>query len=254
MDQGVPGVSCASRGTKRAANPKILLSQTEDWRRETYVYDPGPTEPTDAHGHAEIQLSYSSHYAGYYQVGARRIEFLPGQWVMIPAWVGHACHGYQDRIEVSRFTVIHLTLGRPLASSLSTGHFGALPTLLSNEPASVEDMLLGLIKADLPMRDPRAFSQVIAWVRAQPRSWPRTSELALALGYSPRHLFRLVRTMTGLSPSQWIRSIKMDQATEALRRGESVRKVADDLGFFDDAHLRRAFRRAHGFPASQLRS
>jgi AraC family transcriptional regulator len=71
-------------------------------------------------------------------------------------------------------------------------------------------------------------------------------DLAAAAGYSPHHFSRLFKETTGLSPHQYVIRQRVERAKDLLLRGHPVGEVARRVGFSDQSHLSRHFRRLHG--------
>jgi AraC-like DNA-binding protein len=70
--------------------------------------------------------------------------------------------------------------------------------------------------------------------------------LAEVAGGSRFQVYRLFRTRYGLSPSDYLRQLRLRAARRALAAGEPVAAVAAATGFADQAHLTRTFRSAYG--------
>ena len=61
------------------------------------------------------------------------------------------------------------------------------------------------------------------------------------------HFGRLFRRRTGLSPHQYVLGRRVQRAKELLRAGRlTPAEVAGAVGFYDQSHLTRHFRRAVG--------
>lgn len=72
-------------------------------------------------------------------------------------------------------------------------------------------------------------------------------EVAAAAGYSKGHLARMFRSMVGASVGEYIRRARLRDAAERLLSSDDpVAEVALAAGFFDQAHLARSFKAAHG--------
>lgn len=73
------------------------------------------------------------------------------------------------------------------------------------------------------------------------------SSLARELGMSRRQLQRRLLAITGQSPSELIRSMRMDHARRLLEaRAATVSEAAVRCGYRSRSHFAAAFRRAHG--------
>jgi AraC-like DNA-binding protein len=99
-----------------------------------------------------------------------------------------------------------------------------------------------------PRPDP-AVAEVAAVFRrilADP-SLTAVDDLAAATGRSPRTLQRVFREYVGVSPKWVLRRLRLQEAAERMRDGDSDWAVlALDLGYFDQAHFINDFRRVVG--------
>jgi AraC family transcriptional regulator len=83
-------------------------------------------------------------------------------------------------------------------------------------------------------------------------------ELAAATGYSTFQFARMFKATTGLAPHQFVLRLRLERAQRLLsRERHAVADVAVACGFYDQAHLTNAFRKAFGrtpaaFAASSL--
>ncbi len=73
------------------------------------------------------------------------------------------------------------------------------------------------------------------------------SDVAQAAGYSPAYLTNLVQAETGLSIKRWIIERRMVQARRLLQHSnQSIRQVAEQVGYSDAGYFARQFRQFHG--------
>lgn len=86
-------------------------------------------------------------------------------------------------------------------------------------------------------------------------SYPLTvEEVARRCGVDRSQLFRLFKTRLGLSPQQYILSLRLERARELLcGTSLSVTEVMYSCGFGELCHFSRSFRRAFGEPPSACR-
>jgi len=71
---------------------------------------------------------------------------------------------------------------------------------------------------------------------------------------SPSHFSRAFKASTGLTPSGWMRRLRIDRAKDLLREsGGSLAEVASQCGFADQAHFTRVFSRHVGVPPGSWR-
>jgi AraC-like DNA-binding protein len=68
------------------------------------------------------------------------------------------------------------------------------------------------------------------------------------LGVSPSHLVRSFTGTFGIAPHRYLTARRIDAARKHLLDGEPIALVAADVGFYDQAHFTRQFRRHVGTP------
>jgi AraC-like DNA-binding protein len=71
-------------------------------------------------------------------------------------------------------------------------------------------------------------------------------ELARATGLSRYAVLRVFRREVGIPPHQFLTQLRVDRAKALLRAGRSLAAVAQQVGFADQSHLTRHFRRLVG--------
>ena len=97
------------------------------------------------------------------------------------------------------------------------------------EPSAIERRLRPLVQARLtdPELDPK--------------------ELAVAAGLSYHQMYRALREELGVSPSRFIRTVRVECAAELLKRGAgSVTEIAYSVGFESLSHFSRSFAERFG--------
>jgi AraC-like DNA-binding protein len=70
--------------------------------------------------------------------------------------------------------------------------------------------------------------------------------LASSVGLSPFHASRLFMRTVGIPPHAWRNQLRINTALRWLRSGMSVTEAAQNVGFFDQSHFTRHFKRAYG--------
>jgi transcriptional regulator GlxA family with amidase domain len=84
-----------------------------------------------------------------------------------------------------------------------------------------------------------------AMIAAPEREWDMTSLAALA-NSTERHLLRLFMSHACVSPLNFLRSIRLERAKQALEHGATVTRAAEVAGFSSGLQLRRAWSRQWG--------
>jgi len=79
------------------------------------------------------------------------------------------------------------------------------------------------------------------------------SGIAQAVGMSPDHFTRLFKESTGQSPHQYVVEARVRKAKELLTTGKfTISEAAFHVGFADQSHLTRHFKRIFGLPPKRL--
>jgi signal transduction histidine kinase/DNA-binding response OmpR family regulator/ligand-binding sensor domain-containing protein len=77
-------------------------------------------------------------------------------------------------------------------------------------------------------------------------------DLADAVGLSRMHLNRKLKTLTGLSPNELIRTVRLNRAGELLLEHTSVSSVAYAVGFDNPAYFSKVFKEHYGITPSEF--
>lgn len=99
----------------------------------------------------------------------------------------------------------------------------------------------------------RSISRALDYLNDNLAGKPSLEGMAEAAGYSPHHFARLFRETTGLPPHQYVIQQRVEKAKGLLVRGVAVGEVARLVGFSDQGHLARHFRRSTGLTPTDFR-
>lgn len=203
----------------------------------------------------------SSTYARFYGVvpGRSQVELAGKGWavgVTLQPGAGPTVFGEDD---VSHLSDTHVDLSS--VTSMDPG-VGGVRTTMSENPTAPEahraaiSILEELLDGLSPVGDEGR--RVTRWVhRVESDPDLRTvTELATYARVSERQLQRVVRRYLGLTPKWLIQRRRLHEATDRLKHGAmSLADLAAELGYTDQAHFTRDFRRVTGYsPASSLDS
>lgn len=81
----------------------------------------------------------------------------------------------------------------------------------------------------------------------------RLEDIASAVQLSPSYLIRTFKACYGLTPHGYLIDCRLKLARDGLRQGEDIAQVAVSVGFADQAHLQRLFKRAFAATPGQYR-
>ncbi|KUM02025.1 helix-turn-helix transcriptional regulator [Chromobacterium subtsugae] len=134
----------------------------------------------------------------------------------------------------------------------------AVPCAAGSRDEKVMDLLLEeiarakVLPLSLPQPSSAALRQLCDGWLAQPDDARGAAEWARELALDPRTLQRRFRRETGLSFGQWRRQARLMLALQRLACGDSVLKVALDLGYASPSAFATMFKRELGAPPSSF--
>jgi len=96
-------------------------------------------------------------------------------------------------------------------------------------------------------------ARVIELLRLDVRRPPALDELAREVNLSSSRLRHLFKEETGLSPAQYLRSLRMERARE-LGEGTflRVKEIMNSVGLRNKSQFTRTFKRAHGLTPAEF--
>lgn len=105
-----------------------------------------------------------------------------------------------------------------------------------------------------PGREPAAVSRAKERLSASLSDPPSLEALAAEVNLSAFHFSRVFRRAVGMPPYAWLCQRRLAQAKALLQAGCLPLEVATRLGFSDQSHLTRQFKRAYGVTPGEYRS
>jgi AraC family transcriptional regulator len=103
----------------------------------------------------------------------------------------------------------------------------------------------------------RAVAEAVRYIQDNYSREVTLSDIASAVHLSPFHLTRLFKQALGVSPHQYLIQVRVNSARSLLTAGSgerSLAEVASAVGFADQSHLTRHFKRLLGVTPKQLRA
>jgi AraC family transcriptional regulator len=96
--------------------------------------------------------------------------------------------------------------------------------------------------------------QVTEYIHQHSAQNPSLMIMAEIVQMSPYYFSRLFKQSTGLTPHQYLLKCRTDQAKQLLKTTKlSIADIANQVGFVDQSHLNRHFKRHFGISPSQIR-
>lgn len=105
---------------------------------------------------------------------------------------------------------------------------------------------------NLMLQDDRLIRRIVLWVEKTPAASLSVDKLGEFLNLTTRTLSRQVKAKTGQSCAHFMRLIKLHQAGEMLIYSpKPVNVISNELGYSDDASLRRSFKKITSYTPSE---
>ncbi len=105
----------------------------------------------------------------------------------------------------------------------------------------------------MELNDP-LMRDIFLWAEKTPVKDILLTTLAQTLNLTERTLARKVKSASGLSTGQFVRLIKLNQASELLiHSNKDINSVSEQLGFVDDSGFRRMFKKVSKYTPGEYR-
>lgn len=238
--------------------------------------------PRHFHDHYVIQLVVNGADRFYcsgntYQAAANELVFInPGEVHTGSAVGGKTLVYYSMSPSIEQLQQIASILEKPLQNDLSFANQSSNRSRLANKMRSlfhaIEEDAQSLLSEELfldfmndlldngkgydqtPKRCDERVQELINIMResfTEPLSLQQMSEVTRI---SPFHLIRLFKASTGLSPYEYLLTLRVEHARKLLTKGRSVQDAALESGFYDTSHLNRMFKKVSGSSPKIFRS
>ncbi|WP_020393757.1 AraC family transcriptional regulator [Thiolinea disciformis] len=219
----------------------------------------------DLHTHAEYSIGLVDEGQALYQSGQQQCFIKVGDLITIDAALVHACNPSAEPWSYRMVFVEAPYLNTLLQSSqtLSFAHpyqnspklhnlFNALFTSVVEDETAfiIESQLIDLCGAlwrrhepTVQMIEPAGLRRVRNLLHEQADQEFHLQELSAVAGLTPYQLVRHFKKTYGLPPHAFQLDRRIQQAKPLLRQGAHLSEVAQTLGFADQAHFQRHFKR-----------
>jgi len=77
--------------------------------------------------------------------------------------------------------------------------------------------------------------------------------IARSMAMSERQLFRKLKSVLGITPTEYLRRFRLEKACLLLARGQSAINTAFDAGFSSQSYFGKCFKNEYGFPPSEFK-
>jgi AraC-like DNA-binding protein len=95
-------------------------------------------------------------------------------------------------------------------------------------------------------QEPGQVRAIQEYLRANLHRNVSLNELVALTGLSKAYLIRSFRRTLGMPPYEWLLQLRIEEGRKRLREGSSISELAFELGFSDQSHFHRRFKRVTG--------
>lgn len=96
------------------------------------------------------------------------------------------------------------------------------------------------------------FAEVITYINENYAKPISVADISREFGYAESYFCRTFKSITGMTPVNYIRALRMEQARHLLLEGElSIADIAIKCGFSDSGYFTRCFKRVYGMAPTQ---
>ena len=263
--------------------------QFQETLLETYHYAPGKATTSEPHFHAEYQLCLSLDFPGVYSYRGASHPVPKGSLSILHPGEKHASADPHDREHCANYRLFYLPhsllqqIVSPENDRKSAAPFFSDPILVSNDLfcgflrlhqllggaaplLEKEDLLQTLLRKltlrstsgvrGLPPLGPerRAVRRVQDYIADNYDRNVSLSELAQLVERHPVYLHQMFRQAVGLPPHVYQMQVRIDHAKRLLTCGTPLADTARQVGFYDQSHFGKYFRRYTGVTPARYRS
>jgi AraC family transcriptional regulator len=273
-------------GTPGTATSHVL-AQGAGWRVSDIICTSGPQDRPFEEQHDEMSVALVLAGTFQYRSHCGRVLMTPGSFLLGNAGQSFECsheHGTGDRclafhlhcdyfekiLPASQQRGSQRAFRRsqlPIVQAMSALTSRAMAAMTESNQEAWEELAIQLAgdavtlanetTAAMAEATPGAEARVTRAVRAidrYPDAKLPISVLATEAGLSPYHFLRIFERVTGVTPHQYIRRIRLRQAGRRLiAEDANVLDIALDSGFGDVSNFNRSFRREFGFTPTEFR-
>jgi len=183
-----------------------------------------------------------------------------------PVFVRRVAEGLEldaDRIELTeqrgmtdptfRYIALALRAGIQTGDALNRMYGESLSTALAVHLLREYGAVVPVPKTQYGGLPREKLVRAVEYIQAQLDADLTVSGIAQAVGMSRNHFTKLFKESTGQSPYQYVVEARVRKAKELLTTGKfTISEVAHHVGFADQSHLTRHFKRVFGLPPQQL--
>lgn len=232
------------------------------------------TFPMHTHRDAQLALVYEGEWIDRTPTERRRLG--PGDVLFHPAFIEHETHsvGRETRLVIvsiapailARFCSLYGN--RPRSILLSFDDLDRIPDRIDQELARADEAT-GLVVRSLVLhllaigsraavdgskRVPDWVARVVAYVNANLTERLTARRIAAVACLSESYLSHSFSTYFQCSLGEYVRNCRIRAGARALRHSsQSVKQIASDTGFSDQAHFCRAFKAVHRMTPTEYR-
>ncbi len=100
----------------------------------------------------------------------------------------------------------------------------------------------------------RIIREAMIYINANLHTALKTEEIAEVVSFSPQHLSRMFKEELGMTLSDYITQVRVEEAKRLLRISDfSITEISDHLNFYDSAYFAKVFKKETGITPTKFR-
>lgn len=203
--------------------------------------------------HTHEEYAFGAIDAGHavYRYAQQQVALQPGMTVMMEPGLTHSCN--PNPAQPWSYRMLYVNADWLHQSFLPFGNPNSLALAQHTDPLEADERLLLFLEhyALIPRspsaipRETHALAAVRDCIHAQPAQALTLTQLARLADMDGFQLIRKFKQHFGQTPHAYQIDVRLNQAKQLLKQGAALADVAHQMGFADQAHFQRQFKKRH---------
>jgi two-component system response regulator YesN len=169
-------------------------------------------------------------------------------------------HIMELAVLISRAPLFHAKYA--MGDSFSLNHIPALNPPKSGDSLVLKKWVLNVLHQSIDILErkqdfdvkARIIREAMVYINANLNTALKTEEIAEVVSFSPQHLSRIFKEELGMTLSDYITQVRVEEAKRLLRISDfSVTEISDQLNFYDSTYFAKVFKKETGMTPTEFK-